>query len=78
MTLLNNTLDDILQMCSPQAKKILLGPSTPLSTVLFDYGFDWLSGSIVENIEAVLRAVSQGANFRQVHQAGVRLVNLSQ
>ena len=35
-----------------------------------------LCGSVVTAIEPVVRAVGQGANFRQVHQAGVRLVNI--
>jgi uncharacterized protein (DUF4213/DUF364 family) len=55
---------------------LVLGPSTPLSPILFDYGVDILSGSVVENLDAVLQAVSQGANFRQVHQQGVRLVTM--
>ena len=76
MTLVNHTLEDLLKLCSPHALVIVLGPSTPFSQVLFDYGVDMLCGSLVADIEPVLRAVSQGANFRQVHQAGVRLVNV--
>lgn len=74
MTLLNHTYDSILALCKSQAQVIMLGPSTPLSPVLFDYGANWLCGSVVTDIDPVLRAVGQGANFRQVHQAGVRLV----
>ena len=55
MTLLNHTLEDILRLCDPRALVIILGASTPLSPVLHDYGVDWLSGAIVENIPAVLR-----------------------
>jgi uncharacterized protein (DUF4213/DUF364 family) len=55
---------------------LVLGPSTPLSPILFDHGAHLLSGSVVEDIESVLRAVAQGANFRQVHQQGVRLVTM--
>jgi uncharacterized protein (DUF4213/DUF364 family) len=46
------------------APVLVLGPSTPLSPVLFDHGAHLLSGSVVEDIESVLRAVAQGANFR--------------
>ncbi len=77
MTLMNRTLDGLLQHCSPQARVILLGPTTPLSPVLFDYGVDLLCGSQVEAIDPVLRSVRQGANFKQVHRAGVRLVSMS-
>jgi uncharacterized protein (DUF4213/DUF364 family) len=77
MTLINHTLDDLLELCDPQACVILLGPSTPLSPVLFNYNVDLLCGSIVTDIDSVLHAVRQGANFRQVHRAGVRLVSIS-
>jgi uncharacterized protein (DUF4213/DUF364 family) len=76
MTLLNQTLEGLLKLCSPKAYVILLGPSTPLSPVLFNYGVDIISGSIVEKIDPVLQVISQGGNFRQVHRAGVKLVNI--
>jgi uncharacterized protein (DUF4213/DUF364 family) len=76
MTLLNGTFQDLLALCSPDALVLLLGPSTPLSPVLFDHGVDLLSGSVVTEIEPVLWAIRQGANFRQVHRAGVRLVTM--
>jgi uncharacterized protein (DUF4213/DUF364 family) len=65
-----------MALCRPKALVLVLGPSTPLSPVLFDHGVDILSGSVVEDIDSVLRAVSQGANFRQIHQQGVRLVTM--
>ena len=76
MTIANRTLDGLLRLRSPHASAILLGPSTPLSPLFFDYGIDVLSGAVVTDIDAVLRAVSQGAGFRQVHRAGVRLLNI--
>ncbi len=76
MALVNHTLEDLLRLCSPQAVVLVLGPSTPLSPRLFDYGVDLLSGSLVTNIPTVLHCLSQGGNFRQVHQAGVRLVTM--
>lgn len=76
MTLLNRTLEGILELCAPEAAVLMLGPTTPLSPLLFDAGIDVLSGSVVTQVDAVLRVVSQGGNFRQVHRAGVRLVNL--
>ncbi|MCK5316153.1 MAG: hypothetical protein KAJ53_13555, partial [Anaerolineales bacterium] len=77
MALINRTLDGLLDLCPPSSIVLMLGPSTPLSQVLFDYSIHLLSGSIVTDIDAVLRAVSQGANFRQVHRAGVQLVTIS-
>lgn len=75
-TLLNHTFSQLMDLCRPKTRVLVLGPSTPLSPILFDYGVHLLSGSVVENIEAVVQAVSQGANFRQIHRQGVRLVTM--
>ena len=77
MTLVNHSLDGLLRLCAPHATVLLLGPSTPLSPRLFAQGIALLSGSVVIAIEQVVNAVKQGANFRQVHRAGVRLVTMS-
>jgi uncharacterized protein (DUF4213/DUF364 family) len=74
--LLNGTFEELLSLRQPHALVMVLGPSTPLSPILFTYGVHWLSGSVVTDQPAVLAAVSQGANFRQVHRQGVRLVTL--
>lgn len=75
-TLINHTFEELMALRRPEALVLVLGPSTPLSPLLFEYGVHLLSGTVVEDIEAVLRAVSQGANFRQLHQQGVRLVTM--
>ena len=77
MVLMNGTYDALMQLRAPGAQVMLLGPSTPLSPVLFDDGVNILAGALVEDIEAVLRTVSQGGNFRQIHRAGVRLITVS-
>lgn len=74
MTFINNTLETLLSYCKPDAFLLMLGPSTPLTPIMYDYGFNVLAGSVVEKIPAVLDAVGQAANFRQVHKAGVRLI----
>lgn len=76
MTLINHTLEALLEYCSSQASVLLIGPSTPLSTRLFEFGIDILCGIEVIAIDPVLRVISQGGNFHQVHQAGTRLVNM--
>ena len=64
--LTNHTLERLLNYCDPRAFVILLGPTTPLSPVLFDYGVDALSGTRVSNPELALQCISQGATFRQI------------
>ena len=76
-TLINKTLPGILGLCRKDSVKMLLGPSTPLSGVLFDYGIDILAGSIVTDKDTVLRSVSEGAGFQQLkRKGGVRFVDI--
>lgn len=72
--LINHTLDGLLALCAPHAIVMVLGPSTPLSPVLFERGVTVLSGALVIDEGAVLRTVAQGASFPQVQ--GVRLLTL--
>jgi uncharacterized protein (DUF4213/DUF364 family) len=65
-SLVNHTLDGLLALCPPQATVLLLGPSTPLSPILFDHGATIISGTRVVDEVAVLRTVGQGVAFRQV------------
>ncbi len=76
MTFVNHSLENLLNLCRPQATILLLGPTTPLSPLLFEHNIDLLSGAVVMDIDRVLTTIKQGANFRQVHRAGVRLVTM--
>jgi hypothetical protein len=73
--LINHTLEGLLALCDPKALVMLLGPSTPLSPVLFDHGVSLLSGVQVVDEAAALGTLCQGATFQQM--AGVRLVTLA-
>ncbi|MBI9048362.1 MAG: DUF364 domain-containing protein [Anaerolineaceae bacterium] len=77
MTLVNKTLDDLLPYCNPGAVKMMLGPSTFLSDMMFDYGFDLVSGAYVDKIVPVIQTMCEGGTFKQVHRAGVRLVTMA-
>ncbi len=70
----NHTIEHLLSLCRRQAYVMILGPTSPLSPVLFDYGIDAISGTKVIDAEAVFRYVSQGATFRQIK--GVRLLTM--
>jgi uncharacterized protein (DUF4213/DUF364 family) len=74
-SLVNKTFEDLVQHCRPDAFVLVLGPTSPLSPVLFDYGVDVIAGTqIVDPLEA-MRVAGQGAIFRQMR--GVRLVTMS-
>jgi hypothetical protein len=75
--LINRTIEGLLALCRPDAYVLLLGPSTPLSPLMFEHGVDVLSGTLVDDVDSVLRLVGQGATFRQIHHHGVRLVTMT-
>jgi uncharacterized protein (DUF4213/DUF364 family) len=71
---INHTIEGLLGLCRPDSLVIVLGPTTPLSPVLFDYGVDIVSGTLVVDPELALRCLSEGATFRQMR--GVRLLTM--
>lgn len=73
-TLINHTLDGLLALCRPDSLVMMLGPSTPLTPMLFNFGVHYLSGSRIVDETAALRTIGQGATFRQVE--GVRLLTI--
>jgi len=64
--LINHTLDHLLGLRRKDALAMVLGPSTPLSPVLFEHGAAVLSGARVIDPVAARRTISQGAILPQV------------
>lgn len=78
-SLINYTFEGLMKLCRPDALVIVLGPTAPLSPLLFDYGVDIVCGTLVTDPESVLRLIGQGANFGQVKRGeGVRLLTMVQ
>ncbi len=70
---INHTLERLLEL-SRDSFVVLVGPTSPLSPSLFDWGIDVISGTIVDEPDTVIRSISEGAIFRQVK--GIRMVNM--
>jgi len=73
-TLANGTLEGLLRLCRRDAFVVLIGPTTPLSPVLFEYGVDALCGVIAEDPDQVLTAITQEGSTRRI--PGTRPVSL--
>lgn len=70
---INHTVEKLLDL-SKGSFIVMVGPTSPLSPVLFDWGVNVISGTKVVDPEKVIRCISQGAIFRQVE--GVKLLNM--
>lgn len=72
---INHSITRLLSLCQPEALVMILGPSTPLSPMLYDHGISFLSGSRIIDEDAAAITIQQGAAFPQVR--GVQLVTMS-
>jgi uncharacterized protein (DUF4213/DUF364 family) len=64
--LVNHTLEALLGACRRDAFIVMLGPSTPMWSGLFDFGPGALAGADVVDEPVALQAIAQGASFRDV------------
>ena len=71
---INHTLEGLLALCK-KAYVVLIGPTSPLCPILFDYNIRAICGSKVVDTERVIRSISEGATFKEV--MGVKLVTLT-
>jgi uncharacterized protein (DUF4213/DUF364 family) len=72
--LVNKTFPRLLAL-SNDAGVVLVGPTTPLHPVLFEYGVSLLAGTIVDDAQIVWRHVAEGGD-RTSFKHGARTVNL--
>jgi uncharacterized protein len=73
-TLLNGTFESLSRLFPSKALVVMLGPSTPLSNVLFDYGVHILGGALVTDPATALRYIGQGSSLHRV--PGIRRFTL--
>lgn len=77
-TLINHTLPGLLALCPKGSTKMLLGPTTPMTPILFDHGIDILSGSMVVDADGALKVIGEGNCFAQLKKSGaVRFVTMT-
>ena len=72
---INHTIEGLLSLCPSGSIVMVLGPSTPVSPVLFKYGIACLSGARIIDEDAAINTIQQGASFPQVK--GVQLYTMT-
>jgi uncharacterized protein (DUF4213/DUF364 family) len=70
----NGSMESVLEMCNPKATIMVLGPSTPLSAVLFKHNVSILSGAQVVDEEKAMLTVEQGGSYSQI--LGVKRITI--
>ncbi|HMA63313.1 MAG TPA: DUF364 domain-containing protein [bacterium] len=73
-SLTNHTFENIMESASDDSFIIMLGPSTPLSPILFDYGLDVISGTFINDYPLFKKYVTQATPTR--HLKGKKYVSL--
>ena len=63
-TFVNKTLQRLLEISNGYT--FVIGPTTPLTPLLLEYGADVIAGSIVHDAEKALQIVSQGGGTRSL------------
>lgn len=74
MTLINKTLPRLIQITNDNAKVILVGPTVPMSKILFNYGITGLSGFCVTDHDKMIEILKSGRNT-EIFKAG-RMLSL--
>lgn len=70
----NHTFDGILKDLPKKSYNVILGPSTPLSPILFEYGMDMVSGTLVTDYELAKKYVLQATPTR--HLKGIEMISI--
>ncbi len=63
---INHTVDRLLGWCRKDSLVMMVGATTPMSPILFDYGVDMIAGTKVMDPKKAMSCISQGATFRQI------------
>ncbi len=65
-TIVNHTVDHLLSLARNSSYVILIGHSVIFSPVFFRYGVDVLLGSFIDDVESVIRHISEGGSLHHL------------
>jgi len=71
---INHTIEGLLNLCK-EAYIVLIGPTSPMSPILFHYGIDAICGAKVIDVDKAICSIIEGATFKEV--SGVKLFTLT-
>lgn len=65
-TMVNHTLEHLLSLTQNIPFVVVAGGSTILSPLFFRYGVDILMGTLIDNVDSVVRNLSEGGSLRHL------------
>ena len=68
-SIINSTIDHLLELCRDARTVAILGPSTPITPIFREHGVDLLGGTVVEDAEMAMKIISQGGGSRSLGRA---------
>lgn len=74
-TLMNGTFDNLYRYFPKDAFVVMMGPSTPMTPLLFDYGIHVLAGSKVTDSSTLSRFITQGTTLHGVE--GLKRISIT-
>jgi len=72
-SLINHTFEDLIALCKDKFV-VMVGPTSPLSPVMFNYGIDVISGIKVIEPQKTVACITEGAMFKQIK--GLRYLSM--
>ncbi len=73
-SIVNDTIDHLLDLSAGAREVAVLGPTTPLSERVFsEHGVTFLGGMVVENADKALKIISQGGGTRELKSAAKKV-----
>ncbi len=63
-TLTNHTFEKIMENIRKDSFVILLGPTSPVSPILFDFGIDAVSGVYFDEVKSIITQVKEATPYR--------------
>jgi uncharacterized protein len=77
LTLVNDTFEEVVRRTPGARCRVIMGPTVPLSPVLFDYGLDQIGGTLIDDPALTMDYCSLGGGSIAHAPAGaLRKVNL--
>lgn len=77
LTLVNDTFDEVIRRTPRARYRVIMGPTVPMSPVLFDFGVDQIGGTLINDPALTIRYCSMGGGSIAHAPAGaLKKVNL--